>query len=216
MKQVHADPAGERLNLSDDAWIRSHEARLGLALESRLASWESLKKWSWTCANDRQGELHMNKNSCTLLACMLMLAGCATHSGRPPLTPLESAQLAVARADEARVGDFAYDDMSNARQRLVEARAASSKAQASNDAAAARNARQFAEEATADAELATAKAQYARIQAATFALKQQLGLIAAPPPETMQPEPDTIPDPPMSPDAPTIDVPVQTQPGAPA
>lgn len=157
----------------------------------------------------------MSKNSRVLLACMLMLSGCATQSRKPPLTPLQSAQLAVARADEARVGDFAYDDMSNARQRLLEARAASSKAQTSNDAAAARNARQLAEEATADSELATAKAQYARIQAATFALKQKLGLIVAPPPETMQPEPDSIPDPPMSPDvSPTIDVPVQPQSGA--
>jgi len=159
----------------------------------------------------------MSKNSRVLLACMLILSGCASKPSRPPLTPLESAQLAVARADEARVGDYAYDDMSNARQRLIEARTASGKAQSSNDAAAKRSVRQLAEEAEADAELATAKAQYARIQAAAFALKQQLGLVAAPPPETMQPEPDTIPEPPMSPDAlPTTDVPGQTPPGAPA
>jgi len=124
-----------------------------------------------------------------LFSCAALLAACASKPSKPPLTPLQEATLAVARADESRVGDYAYEDMRNARERLVAARDAANQAQ-SKDPAALRNARQIADEAIADAELATAKAQLARVQAASYALQQQLGLVSLPQPEVFTPESD--------------------------
>ncbi|MDB5985266.1 MAG: hypothetical protein JWR16_319 [Nevskia sp.] len=151
-----------------------------------------------------------------VVAGVVLLSACASRPSKPPLTPLQEATLAVARADETRVGDFAYEDMRNARERLVEARDASIKAQQGKDSLATLNARQFADEAIADAELATAKAQLARVRAASFALQQQLGLVPVPQPEVFSPEEPESP--PMPQPAPPADAPLQPLPdtGGPA
>ncbi len=144
----------------------------------------------------------------------LSLVACAASGPKqPPLTPLQTAQIAISRADEARAGDYANLDMSNARARLTDARDANNRAQQGKDPQASEASRQFADEARADAELALAKAQLARVQAATFSLQQQMGLIPQAPPETMTPETETYPSAPP-PDMPSTpdEVPLQPLP----
>lgn len=132
-----------------------------------------------------------------LTAGALLLASCATP-GKPPPTPLEVAQLSVARADEARVGDYAGLEMRAAREKLAAARGAARRAQGDDAAAheAAVSSRQFAEEATAATELAVARARGARLQAAIVALQQQLGMVRGPTTEvTPDMEPAIVPPP---------------------
>jgi hypothetical protein len=99
---------------------------------------------------------------------VLTLSGCASAPPAPS-DAMQAAQLAIARAEEARIPDYDSPDLRNARDKLTRARAA---IQAEDMVGA----RRLAEEARVDAEAAAAKAGSARAQAVN--LEMQRGIDA--------------------------------------
>ena len=95
------------------------------------------------------------------VASMLGLAACAS-APQLPNDKIAQAESAINRAEEARVADYASEDLRAARNKLVEARNLMQKAAVDKDEKAAKKAGWLAEESISDAEVATAKAQEAR------------------------------------------------------
>ncbi len=114
------------------------------------------------------------------LTLTMAVAGC---SGRAPKTgeTLDAADLAVARAEQARVGDYAAADLRAAREKLAAAHETARKAAETKDGKLAEQARWLAEEARVDAELASARAQQSKIQAVLMQKQRSLDQSAAPP-----------------------------------
>lgn len=111
----------------------------------------------------------------TLLALMTAaaLTACGSRAARSG-DSLDAADLAVTRAEQARVADYAAADLRAAREKLAAARDAARRAEATQDGKLATQASWLAEEARVDAELATARAQQAKINAVL--LQKQRGL----------------------------------------
>lgn len=102
-------------------------------------------------------KLHQTALAGGMLAAVLV-SGCAS-TPPPPTDAMQAAEIAIKRAEEARVVDYASLELTSAREKL----AASRNAAQSEDM---RMARMLADEATFDAELATAKAEAAKARAA--------------------------------------------------
>lgn len=102
----------------------------------------------------------------TLAAAGLMLAACASTPPAPN-DALQEADRAIARAEEARVADYASLELTQARDKLVAARAAVQNEQMDQ-------ARQLAEQAKLDAELATAKAESARAKSVNAEMQKNI------------------------------------------
>jgi hypothetical protein len=98
---------------------------------------------------------------------LTMAASLAACTGRALKTgdSLDAADLAVTRAEQARVGDYDAADLKEAREKLAAARDMARKADLAKDKKLAEQARWLAEEARVDAELAAARAQQSKIQA---------------------------------------------------
>lgn len=103
-----------------------------------------------------------------LVLSAVVLSGCAAAPVAPS-DAMQAAQLAIARAEEARIPDYDSPDLRSARDKLTRARAA---IQAEDMVGA----RRLAEEARVDAEAAAAKAGSARAQAVN--LEMQRGIDA--------------------------------------
>ena len=104
---------------------------------------------------------------------MMLLSGCAS-APTPPTAALQAAETAIANADQARVADYAFSELGEAREKLTAARLAVQKEEMEL-------ALRLAEQARIDAELALAKAEVARastvnneMQQSTRDLKQEM------------------------------------------
>ncbi len=95
----------------------------------------------------------------------LLISACASTPA--PTDALKAADQAIARAEEARVADYASPELTSARDKLVAARAAVQKEQMEV-------ARRLADEAKLDAELATAKAEAARAKGITTEMQKNI------------------------------------------
>jgi len=87
----------------------------------------------------------------------LMLSSCASKP-LPPTQALQAAELAISNAEQARVADYASQELVEAREKLTAARLAVEK----EDMVGAHR---FAEQARVDAELALAKQNAAKAKA---------------------------------------------------
>lgn len=98
------------------------------------------------------------------MAASLVVIALSACSSVPPLPSdaLQAADTAIKQAEDARVADYASDDLRLAREKVTAARTMSEKAAKDKDEKAMRAARRLAEESRSYAELATAKAQAAR------------------------------------------------------
>jgi hypothetical protein len=92
----------------------------------------------------------------TLGAVLLSLAACAS-TPMPPTQELQAAELAITNAEQARVADYASQDLNQAREKLAAANIAVQKREMLQ-------ARQLADESRVSAELATAKASMTKAQ----------------------------------------------------
>src|SRR5687768_547153 len=93
----------------------------------------------------------------TLCAGLLLLGACAS-APLPPTQQLQAAELAITNAEQARVADFAAEDLNRAREKLAAANVA---VQAEEMV----NAGYLADEARVSAELATAKTEMLKARA---------------------------------------------------
>ena len=118
---------------------------------------------------------HRNLSRAALLLATLSLAACFGARAPKPGDSLASAEQAVARAEQARVGDYDAADLRAARENHAAARAAT------NDPAQAAQARWLAARAKVDAELGLARAERSRLLALTTALQRELDERAAAP-----------------------------------
>ncbi len=99
----------------------------------------------------------------------LLLAACASAPLATTDTMLR-AERTIARAEQARVGQYAATELGEARQKL----------QASRSALLLRdevNAQRYAEQATLDAELALARAELAQANGVNEEMKNSLGIL---------------------------------------
>ncbi|WP_331345671.1 DUF4398 domain-containing protein [Cellvibrio sp. UBA7661] len=94
----------------------------------------------------------------SLIVCMVcgIFAGCAS-TPKAPTGALQAAELAIAKAEQDRVADYASPELSEAREKLTAARVAVAEKEMVRAA-------RLAEQARADAELASAKTQSAKAQ----------------------------------------------------
>ena len=94
----------------------------------------------------------------SLAVCMLcgVFVGCAS-TPKAPTEALQAAELAIAKAEQDRVADYASPELSEAREKLAAARVAVAEKEMVRAA-------RLAEQARADAELASAKTQSAKAQ----------------------------------------------------
>jgi hypothetical protein len=92
----------------------------------------------------------------TLGAVLLSLAACAS-TPMPPTQELQAAESAITNAEQARVADYASQDLNQAREKLAAANIAVQKREMIQ-------ARQLADESRVSAELATAKASMTKAQ----------------------------------------------------
>lgn len=104
---------------------------------------------------------------------ILALAACAS-TPQPPLEEIQAADLAITRAEQSRVANYAALELNEARQKVAAARVAVQE----DDMILAR---QLAEEARASAELASARTEMLRarevnedMQASIDTLKQEI------------------------------------------
>ena len=111
----------------------------------------------------------------TALVALCALAACASR-GKSPSDALKEAEAAVARADEAHVGDYDALDLRAARAKLIAARNAA----AQPDRYDAEATRWLAQEASADAEMAVAKARALRAKAVLQEAQRQRGIATTP------------------------------------
>jgi hypothetical protein len=100
----------------------------------------------------------------TSVAAQLMLSGCSS-APKPPIDALQAAEVAIDHAEQARVADYASPELSQAREKLLNAKLAVEKEQMTR-------ARWLAEESKANAELATARASAAKAKAVNDELQK--------------------------------------------
>ena len=109
----------------------------------------------------------------TLCAGLLLLGACAS-TPLPPTQQLQAAELAIANAEQARVADFAAEDLNRAREKLAAANAAVQSEDMVNAAYLADEARVSAELASARTEMRKAQAVNEEMQKSIDTLKQEL------------------------------------------
>lgn len=116
------------------------------------------------------------------LACaaLMIVAGCSGSGGARPADSLSDAELAVTRAEQARVGDYDAVDLRHARENLTAARATLSGPDAEKDKSRVEKARWLASRAKIDAELGLARAEVSRLTAQTRAIQRELDEHATP------------------------------------
>lgn len=101
----------------------------------------------------------------------LLLSGCLGGRAPKPGNSLTEAEVAVTRAEQARVGDYDSVSMSHAHENLAAARSAAAKV---GDKDAALQSRWYAARAKADAELGIAHAEATRLRALTLAAQREI------------------------------------------
>jgi hypothetical protein len=101
-----------------------------------------------------------------LCAGLLLFGACASNP-LPPTQQLQAAQLAITNAEQARVADFAAEDINRAREKLA---AANSAVQAQDMVSAA----YLADEARVSAELASARTEMLKAQAVNEEMQKSI------------------------------------------
>lgn len=96
---------------------------------------------------------------------LILLAACATTP--PPTAALKAAELAIANAEQARVADYAYPELGEAREKLAAARTAVEQKKMSL-------AQRLAEQSQVDADLASAKADAAKAKAVNDEMQKSI------------------------------------------
>lgn len=94
----------------------------------------------------------------------VLLGGCSS-TPKAPTDALQAAELAIANAEQARVADYASPELSQAREKLLNAKVAVEKEQMTR-------ARWLAEESKVSAELASARAAAAKAKAVNDELQK--------------------------------------------
>ncbi len=107
------------------------------------------------------------------LGTALALVACASAPPAPDAA-IAAAVDAIYHAEDARVSDYAAQELRTAREKLDGARDAAQKARQDHSAKGLRQAQWLAEEAQADAQYAEAKAERERAQAAVRELKRSI------------------------------------------
>jgi hypothetical protein len=100
---------------------------------------------------------------CSIVA-QLLLGGCSS-TPKAPTDALQAAELAIADAERDRVADYASPELSQAREKLLNAKLAVEKEQMTR-------ARWYAEEAKASADLASARAAAAKAKSVNDELQK--------------------------------------------
>lgn len=100
---------------------------------------------------------------------LLALASCASVP-LPPTQQLQAAELAITNAEQARVADYASQDLNQAREKLAAAHTAV-------DAEQMVLAQQLADESRVSAELASAKAEELKARAVNVEMQQSLNTL---------------------------------------
>lgn len=106
-------------------------------------------------------------------AAFLVLAACAS-TPLPPTAELQAAELAITGAEQARVMDYAVEELNQARTKLASARSAVQDENMVLATYLAEESRVSAELATARTEMAKAKAVNDEMQVSLDALRQEL------------------------------------------
>ena len=109
-----------------------------------------------------------------LLCSGLLLLGACASTPLPPTQQLQAAELAINNAEQARVADFAAEDLNRAREKLAAANAAVQQEEMVNAAYLADEARVSAELASARTEMLKARAVNEEMQKSIDTLKQEL------------------------------------------
>jgi hypothetical protein len=100
----------------------------------------------------------------------LSISACAS-APQAPMDAFQSADIAIASAQEQHAGDFAPGELRSAQDKIVAARAAVAKDPEDKDVL---NARRLADEAKADATLASARATDGRAEAVNAELQKNM------------------------------------------
>lgn len=100
---------------------------------------------------------------CSIVA-QLLMSGCSS-TPKAPTDALQAAELAIANAEQDRVADYASPELSQAREKLLNAKLAVEKEQMTR-------ARWYAEESKASADLASARAAAAKAKAVNDELQK--------------------------------------------
>jgi pyruvate/oxaloacetate carboxyltransferase len=109
----------------------------------------------------------------TLCAGLLLLGACAS-TPLPPTQQLQAAELAITNAEQARVADFAAEDLNRAREKLNAANTAVQQEDMVQAAYLADEARVSAELASAKTEMLKARAVNEEMQKSIETLKQEI------------------------------------------
>lgn len=109
----------------------------------------------------------------TICAGILLLAACAS-APLPPTQQLQAAELAITNAEQARVADFAAEDLNRAREKLTAAKTAVQQEDMVHAAYLADEARVSAELASARTEMLKARAVNEEMQKSIDTLKQEM------------------------------------------
>lgn len=104
---------------------------------------------------------------------LLVLAGCATPL-KPPTQALQAAESAISNAEQARVADYAFADLTTARQKLALANTAVRNDQMVQGEYLAIESRAHAEVALARSEELKAKAVNDEMQKSIDTLRQEM------------------------------------------
>ena len=104
---------------------------------------------------------------------LLLLSGCAS-APTPPTAALQAAEMAIANADQARVADYSFSELGEAREKLTAARSAVQKEDMVLALRLAEQSRINAELAVAKADVAKANAVNNEMQQSTRDLKQEM------------------------------------------
>lgn len=94
----------------------------------------------------------------------LLMSGCSS-TPKPPTDAIQAAEIAISTAEQARVADYASPELSQAREKLLNAKVAVEKEQMTR-------ARWLAEESKASAELAVARAAAGKAKAVNDELQK--------------------------------------------
>lgn len=111
-----------------------------------------------------QGILLIALVVCISVFAQILLTGCSS-APKPPSDAIQAAELAIANAEQDRVADYASPELSQAREKLLNAKLAVEKEQMTR-------ARWLAEESKANAELAGARAAAAKAKAVNDELQK--------------------------------------------
>lgn len=106
-------------------------------------------------------------------AALLALAGCAT-APKPPVEALQAAESAISNAEQSRVADYAFADLTTARQKLVLANTAVRNERMMQAEYLAIESRAHAEVALARSEELKAKAVNDEMQKSIDTLRQEM------------------------------------------